>query len=88
MAKNNAAPVLKKFSAIKQRRLDFLLGKNSEGTISSKERILLAALIREAEQLMVTNAKRLVEVARHGENSVPANAVPVTVWVTPSPTVK
>ena len=86
MAKAITPPALKKFPANKQRRLDQLLSKNSEGTISPKERTLLNELVEEAEQLMATNAKRLAEFAERGGNSVPADAVPVTVWVTPVPT--
>lgn len=88
MTRNNAPPALKKFPAVKQRRLDLLLGKNSEGTISPKERKVLEALVVEAEQLMASNGKRLVEFAELGENSAPVNAVPVTVWVTPASTAR
>ena len=86
MDRNISPPSLKKFSAVKQRRLDQLLEKNSEGTISSKERMLLAELVAEAEQLMAANAKRLAEFAERGAHSIPDNAVPVTVWITPAPT--
>ena len=54
-------PKPKKFPAAKQRRLDELLEKNSEGTITPAEKTRLKKLVAEAEQLMVANAKRLAE---------------------------
>lgn len=50
---------LKQFPAAKQRRMDELLEKNSEGTITLAGKTRLKMLIAEAEQLMVANAKRL-----------------------------
>ncbi len=50
-------PKPKKFPAAKQRRLDELLEKNSEGTITPAEKTRLMTLVEEAEQLMVANAK-------------------------------
>ena len=47
------------FPAAKQRRLDLLLEKNSEGTITVNEAATLKQLVAEAEQLMVANVKRL-----------------------------
>jgi hypothetical protein len=52
-------PKVKKFPAAKQRALDHLLEKNSEGSITPNERIRLEQLVSEAESLMVANAKRL-----------------------------
>lgn len=76
-------PKLKKFPPVKQRRLDELLDKNSEGTISPQERERLSQLVAEAEQLMVENGKLLAKFAE-GEPKCPApNAVPLTVWVAP-----
>ncbi len=75
-------PKPKKFPAAKQRRLDELLEKNSEGTISPTEKARLEKLVTEAEQLMVANAKRLAEFSK-SEARAPAGAVPVTVWVKP-----
>ena len=76
-------PKLQKFPAARQRRLDQLLDKNSEGTITRKEKGTLEQLVAEAERLMVANAKRLAEFA-HGEAvRAPAGAVPVTIWVQP-----
>jgi hypothetical protein len=82
MKKHSA--LLKNFPVAKQRRLDQLLNKNSEGTISAKERVLLEALVKEAEQLMASNSKRLVRFAKREGDSAPADAIPVTVWVAPA----
>lgn len=76
-------PKLKKLPAAKQRRLDVLLDKNSEGTITAAEKTKLEALVAEAEQLMVTNAKLLAEFSASEGKDAPAGAVPVTVWVKP-----
>lgn len=54
-------PRLEKFPAAKQRRLDQLLDKNSEGTITPKEKAKLDQLVAQAEQLMVANARRLAK---------------------------
>ena len=50
-----------KFPSAKQERLDELLDKNSEGTITRQEKIELEQLVVEVEQLMVANARRLTE---------------------------
>jgi hypothetical protein len=52
-------PQVQRFPAAKQRRLDVLLEKNSEGTITSRDKATLEQLVAEAEQLMVENARRL-----------------------------
>jgi len=57
-------PKPRKFPAAKQRRLDQLLDKNSEGTITSQEATALQQLVAEAEELMVANGKRLAEFAK------------------------
>ena len=57
-------PRVQKLSAAKQRRLDELLDKNSEGTITDQERQTLEKLVGEAEQLMVENAQRLAVCSR------------------------
>lgn len=88
MPKTIKPPTLKRFPAAKQRRLDLLLEKSSEGTISPRERMLLKSLVLEAEHLMVSNAKRLSEFAKSGENAIPTQSVPVTVWVSPTAPVK
>ena len=77
----SAPPTLRKFPAAKQRRLDELLEKNSEGTITSREEVRLKQLVAEAEQLMVANAKLLAKFADDEGARAPVGAVPVTVWV-------
>jgi hypothetical protein len=79
--KKPGPPHIEKFPVAKQRRIDQLLEKNSEGTITLREKAKLEQLVTEAEQLMVGNARRLVEFARREGSGVRAHAVPVTVWV-------
>ena len=79
-------PKVKEFSATKQRRLDQLLEKNSEGTITPVERTRLERLVLEAEQLMVANAQLLARFSQSESPAQPVSAVPVTVWVTPEQT--
>jgi len=74
-------PKLKKFPAAKQRRLDELLDKNSEGIITSSEKLRLDDLLAEAEKLMVANARLLAGFAENEAPGAPADAVVVTVWV-------
>ena len=57
----------KKFPPAKQRRLDQLLEKNSEGRITTKEKAKLEQLVAEAEQFMVANAKRLAKFAERAK---------------------
>ena len=76
-------PKLKQFAPPKQRRLDELLSKNAEGCITDAEKRRLTSLVDEAEQLTVENAKRLAAYAEREGSGVPADAVPVTVWLTP-----
>ena len=83
---SKAPPRVKKFAAAKQRRLDDLLDKNREGTITPSERRRLEELVAEAEQLMVENAKRLASFHKQQTAHVPAGAIPVTVWVKPAST--
>lgn len=78
-----APPKIKKLAAAKQRRLDQLLEKNAEGTISEWEKAKLELLVNEAEALMVANSKRLAEFARSQSPQPPVAAIPVTVWVSP-----
>jgi hypothetical protein len=80
----HSLPKLKKFSPSKQRRMDALLDKQSEGTISPTERERLKQLVAEAERLMVENAKLLSAFAAGDVSTAPPNAVPVTVWVAPA----
>jgi hypothetical protein len=79
--KKPVPPKVRKFPAPKQRRLDQLLDKNSQGTITEGERVNLVQLVAEAEQLMAENAKRLAEFSKAEPASPPPGAVPVTVWV-------
>ena len=76
-------PKPKRFPAAKQRRLDELLEKNSEGSIISKERARLGQLVAEAERLMVANAQLLAKYSQREDTLAPPGAVPVTVWVSP-----
>ncbi len=76
-------PKLRKFPGAKQRRLDQLLEKNSEGNITPDEAIVLKQLVAEAEELMVANAKRLAQFSKAEGTRPSAGAVPVTVWVQP-----
>jgi hypothetical protein len=78
-----APPKIKQFPAVKQKRLDALLEKNSEGTISAKEKARLESLVNEAEQLMLANSQLLAEFARSQSPQPPPAAIPVTVWVNP-----
>lgn len=75
--KKPVPPKPQKFPAAKQRLLDHLLEKNSEGTITPSERLRLEQLVGEAELLMVANAKRLARFSRKESASIPADAVPV-----------
>jgi hypothetical protein len=81
--KKSIPPRLDNFPVAKQRRLDRLLEKNSEGTITPKEKVTLEQLVVEAEQLMVVNARRLAEFSHREAPRTPEGAVPVTVWVQP-----
>lgn len=76
---------LKTFASTKQRRLDQLLDKNADGTITPVEKSNLESLVAEAEQVMVSNARVVAEFARSQSPQPPIAAVPVTVWVTPQP---
>jgi hypothetical protein len=79
-------PKLKELSAAKQRRLDELLDRNSEGTITHAEKARLEQLVAEAERLMVANSRLLARFSQSEATTRPAGAVPVTVWVTPEHT--
>jgi len=82
MPQKKLPPLIQKFPAAKQRRMDLLLEKNSAGTITVRERASLEALVAEAEQLMIANGRRLATFVEQGKDSSAA-AVPVTVWVSP-----
>jgi len=74
-------PVMKRFPAGKQERMDLLLDRNSNGRVSREERTELEALVAEAERLMMENTKRLATFARHHGGQQASRATPVTVWV-------
>jgi hypothetical protein len=44
----------------------------------------LEGLVAEAEQLMVANTKRLAAYSQRIGGTQPANAIPVTVWISPT----
>ena len=84
MKSQTVPPQVRRFSPAKQRRMDLLLDKNSEGTITPKEKTVLESLVAEAEQLMVANAKQLAAFSQRVGVKKPADAVAVTVWVSPT----
>lgn len=84
--KPHGPPRLKKLPTAKQRRMDALLERNREGAITAAERAKLQGLVREAEQLMVENAKRLAAFHEQETNAAPSGATPVTVWLKAVPT--
>jgi hypothetical protein len=45
----------------KQNRLDALMDKNNEGLLTSAERKELKALVRDAEEIALSNARELAE---------------------------
>ena len=69
-------PKVKQFSAAKQRRLDELLEKNSEGTITPAEKARLEQLVAEAEQLMVANAQLLARFSQSETQAQPPAPCP------------
>jgi hypothetical protein len=52
-------PRLRRFSERKQRRLDVLMTKNNDGKMTKAEQSELRALVREAEELTLANARTL-----------------------------
>ncbi len=81
-------PKVQNSPVAKQRRLDKLLDKNSEGTISAQEKGALEQLVAQAEQWMVANGRRLAGIFRHKAGRTLAGAVPVTVWVQSQPSMR
>jgi hypothetical protein len=79
--KKATPPRIEKFPAPKQRRLDALLDKNSEGTITAREKDTLARLVAEAERLMIENAKRLAAFTKAHSTRAAKRGTPVTLWV-------
>jgi len=52
---------LRRFSTVKQRHLDVLMSKNTEGTLTRTEAEELRALVREAEEMTLANARVLAK---------------------------
>jgi hypothetical protein len=52
---------LRRLTAAKQKRLDALMAKSNDGTLTGAEGQELRALVREAEEVMLDNARRLAE---------------------------
>lgn len=63
MIQDRIPPKIQIFPAAKQWRMDLLLDKNSEGTITPREKTVLRKLVTEAEALTITNGLRLAESA-------------------------
>jgi hypothetical protein len=53
---------LRRLPAVKQRRLDALMDRNNQGRLTPQERQELHVLVREAEGIALSNARKL---ARH-----------------------
>jgi hypothetical protein len=51
---------LRRLSAAKQRRLDVLMDRNNQGQLTSAERDELHVLVRDAEEIALSNARKLV----------------------------
>jgi hypothetical protein len=64
----------------KQQRMHDLLNRNSEGRISAAERSELEELVADAERFAVANAQKFADFSRHA-TPIPADAIPVTVWL-------
>lgn len=52
---------LRRMTAAKQKRLEALMAGNNEGQLTDAERQELRALVREAEEIMLDNARHLAE---------------------------
>jgi hypothetical protein len=52
---------LRRLASAKQKRLDSLMARSNEGKLSSTEAEELRALVREAEEIMLDNARQLAE---------------------------
>jgi hypothetical protein len=55
---------LRRLSTAKQNRLDALMDKNNEGLLTSAERKELKALVRDAEDVALSNARKLADQRR------------------------
>jgi hypothetical protein len=52
---------LRRLSAAKQKRLDALMARNNDGTLSKAEAQELRTLVREAEEILLANARQLAK---------------------------
>jgi hypothetical protein len=52
---------LRRLAARKQKRLEALMARNNEGLLTDAEEKELRALVREAEEIMLDNARQLAE---------------------------
>lgn len=59
---------LRRFSQLKQKRLDLLMTKNNDGRLTKAEQGELQALVREAEELTLANARTLASQRRELAN--------------------
>jgi hypothetical protein len=64
--KKPVSPIIKEFPVAKQRKLDELLERNSEGTITPAQKAKLEELVAEAEHWMVRNSERLADFSQQG----------------------
>jgi hypothetical protein len=58
---------LRRLAAHKQKRLDALLNRNSAGKLTPTQKQELQELVRQAEEIMVANARQLAEERKHLE---------------------
>ncbi|NOX62861.1 MAG: hypothetical protein GXP42_13090 [Chloroflexi bacterium] len=56
--------LLQRFSPAAQSRMDELLAKSNEGTLTEAERAELTALVEEYERIMLANTKALLRASR------------------------
>jgi hypothetical protein len=52
---------LRRLAAVKQKRLDALMTRSNDGKLTTAEGQELRALVREAEEIMLNNARQLAE---------------------------
>lgn len=65
---------LRSLSAEKQKRLDILMAQNNAGTMIEAERNELQALVREAEEITLTNARLLAKQRQRLDTTLVGNA--------------
>lgn len=61
IAFERAEPRIRRLSAAKQQRLDALMAGNNEGRLTRDQRQELQDLVREAEEIALTNARKLAD---------------------------